>query len=237
MIKTDTRRRVLSPSEETFLTFLCNFVENSNCHFCMAKFRIATMPDMKGDGDTLTYPRMVHAGVTTTEQMAVDLQARTTFTTSDIKGLLDALSYYIAEQTAEGRSMRIDGIGIFKATLALVDGKEREVEGGTKRNAQSVYVRSVKFRPDKQLIARTQERMRLERVSVPKRKLLLATRKERLSAAIAYIEKEGFLRIADYVTLTGLSRTMATMELRLLYAEKLLDIKGRGVHKVYVRRM
>lgn len=88
-----------------------------------------TMPDLRGNGVTPTYPRMVHEGVVTTDKLAEDLQVRSTFTTGDIKGLLATLSEYIAEQTAQGYSLKIDGLGIFSATLALAEGKEREVAG------------------------------------------------------------------------------------------------------------
>lgn len=201
----------------------------------MAKYRMETMPDLRGNGATPTYPRMVHEGVVTTDKLAEDLQARSTFTTGDIKGLLATLSEYIAEQTAQGYSLKIDGLGTFSATLALAEGKEREVAGGTRRNAQSICLRSIKFRPDKELLKSAQKELRLERDPTPQRELLLANRDERLSAALAFIEQEGFLRVADYVALTGLSRTMATSELRAFHSQRLLGIRGRGTHKVYVK--
>lgn len=194
-----------------------------------------TMPDIRSDGQTKTFPAFVRSGTVTTEEMARELQARTSFTTGDIKGLLDALAHYIGEQTAEGRAVQIDGLGTFTATLALVEGKERETEGGTKRNARSVGIRTVRFRPSRHLLSYAQEHLHLERTKPQKRTLLIAQRVERLAAALAHIAEVGLLRVADYVRLTGLPHATAAKELRTLAAEGQLGSQGRYAHKIYVK--
>ena len=58
---------------------------------------------------------------------------------------------------AEGRSVKIDGIGTFTASLVpLYKDKEREgaEEGSEHRNAQSIYVGNVNFRVDKIMLRR-----------------------------------------------------------------------------------
>ena len=62
------------------------------------------------------------------------------------------------------------------------------------------------------------------------------TREERIGLALGYIREHGFLRLSDYVSLSGLSRTTASRELRELASDKSVPIvaQGRLSHKVYV---
>ena len=201
----------------------------------MAKYIMQSTPDLKKDGTRPTYPRLVHAGVTSTRQMAEALQKQSAFSTGDIVGLIEAMGRFIATETALGRSVRIDGIGTFRAALGLAPGKERETEDGPRRNAASVCVRSMHFRPDRRLIALTEEHTDLERARSHKRTLLLETPEARLAAALDFLDQKGFLRVYDYAALTGLSRTMASRELVDFHSAGLLDTQGTGTHKVYVK--
>lgn len=201
----------------------------------MAQFTMRPMNDLNGKEQARTYPHLVHAGVATTEMMAEELQQRTSFTTGDIKGLLESIGHYIAQQTANGYSVKLDGIGTFHATLGLTEGAKAEAPGGTRRNSQSIRVRSVAFRPSRQLIARTQQHCFLERKPNQLPQPQLATREERLAVALQHIARMGFLRVMDYAALTGLARSTAARELKALHAEGLLETQGSGSHKVYVK--
>ena len=200
----------------------------------MAKYTMRTMNDLQAKGKTTTYPKLLNAGMISTQELALYIEKATSYTVGDVKGLLEVLSDYIANQTAQGHSVKLDGLGVFSATLGLVEGTEREEEGGSRRNAASVQVRSIRFRPDRDLIGRADTYCHLERVKTPASTLLIPTREERLAAALDFIRANAFLRTADYVALTGLSRTAAHSELRTFQNEGLLDTRGGGTHKVYV---
>lgn len=201
----------------------------------MAQFIMRKLNDLRNDGETTTFPHLLQTGVTTTNEVARMLQARTSFTTSDVKGLIDALAEIIADETAQGRAVRIDGLGTFKAKLDLVKGKEREVEGGTKRNAQSVRVSSVRFRADKKLVQRTDACAHLERTKEPASSATLEPLEARIERLNDFLTKNPFLRIADYVSFTHLSRSRARTELQSLCDQGFLTTQGRGTHKVYVK--
>ena len=53
-----------------------------------------------------------------------------------------------------------------------------------------------------------------------------------------YLDKHGAMRIADYMELTGLARTAATLELQEFRQDMTsgIDFIGRGSAKVYVKR-
>ena len=60
-----------------------------------------------------------------------------------------------------------------------------------------------------------------------------------MSLALEYLEKHGAMKIANYMALTGLSRTAATLELQEFRQDKSsgIDFIGRGSAKVYVKRL
>lgn len=201
----------------------------------MAKFIMRKMPDLRGDGRQPLYPKMQIEGTTSLQQLAEEIAARSTFKKGEIIGLVGALSDLMAERMADGQSVRLDGIGLFSATLELAEGAAPETEDGTRRNAASVGVRSVSYRPDRTLVGKTARHCRLQRGKGATYELLLPTREARLAAALAHIEAHGLLHVSDYVRLTGMERTAATHELRELSTEGLLGTSGRRPHLVYVR--
>ena len=64
------------------------------------------------------------------------------------------------------------------------------------------------------------------------------SKEERLALALDYLDKHGAMRIADYMELTGLARTAATLELQEFRQDMTsgIDFIGRGSAKVYVKR-
>ncbi len=193
------------------------------------------MPDMNGEGKRVMYPKMLIDGVVDTSDLVEALKGRSTFSAADIKGLLAGLADYIAEQTARGMSVRIEELGTFSAALALKADKEREVEGGRRYKGPSVELRTIRFRPSRALLTAGRKSCRLTRCGEVKKKLLLETEAERLAAALDFIGREGVLRLADFVELTGLGRTRASLELRKWQDEGALVARGRASHKVYVK--
>ena len=61
---------------------------------------------------------------------------------------------------------------------------------------------------------------------------------ERYEMALQYIERNGFMKQAEYVALTGLSRTMASRELKQLCNDPDSEIsrKGRGPAIIYIKK-
>lgn len=200
----------------------------------MAKYTLRKMPDLRGNNTQKVYPQLVHAGNITTAAMARALEGRTSFTTSDIKGLVEAISQYVAEQTALGYAVKIDGLGSFRATLEMPADKAEHVAENGRPNAANVQVKDVIFRSDVKLVQQVRQRIELEHEVVEAAPVLIHTREERLAAALAHITANGFLRIPDYVSITGLNRSAAVRELHALGAEGLLGTQGGGTHKVYV---
>lgn len=207
----------------------------------MAKYFMQEMPDMRKEGETLLYPRMEITGTCETEELVETCIKGSTFNRGEVRGALDLIAGTMARFMAEGRSVRIEGIGLFTPTLTLKKGKEREdAEGNSpRRNAASIEIGRINFRADKSLISETNSHCNLERgSSVKKCRKPKTTAEERLVMAKKYLEENPFLTVTEYSKLVELNRTTAAKELKAWATdtESGITMKGSGTHKVYVRR-
>ena len=206
----------------------------------MAKYFMQEMPDMKKEGETLLYPRMEITGTCETDELVEASIKGSTFNRGEVRGALDLIAGAMARFMAEGRSVRIDGIGLFTPTVKLRKGKEREnIEGNyPRRNAASIEIGGINFRAERTLINETNILCDLERGSgVKKCKRPKTAAEERLEMAKRYLEENPFLTVSEYSKMTELNRTTAAKELKSWAAdtESGITMKGLGTHKVYIR--
>ena len=131
----------------------------------MAEYEMQESNLPNEDGKRVLFPRMRLWGQADLDKIVDKISYASSFTPGDIKGLVKALADEMACQMASGRSVKIDGIGVFSPSLALRDGYERDrgEPGAPKRNAMSIWLNNVNFRADKELIENTGRRCILER--------------------------------------------------------------------------
>ena len=96
------------------------------------------------------YVRPVVNNVLTLNDLAARVESETSFSVSDVKGLVEAFQKDIAVELSLGHSVRIDGLGTFSSALS---GKvERSKEGHLR--LRRPRVRTVNFRPAVALMRR-----------------------------------------------------------------------------------
>ena len=206
-----------------------------------AHYTMQEMPDMAGEGKTRLYPKIIIRNCCVGEEFAEEMAQGSTFSPGEIQGMFLSLYKSLARVMASGRSVKIEGLGTFTPALALRKGKEEEAAdgSGTKRNAASIKVGNIIFRPDKCLVSETNRHCHLVR-SPHKFHLKHSkyTPQERLVIAQRYLDTHPTLTLATYASLTGLGRTKAGEELRQWHETpgSGIGIEGRGPHRVYVRR-
>lgn len=198
-----------------------------------------TLPNK--EGKRVLYPRMRLWQQVNLEEIAQQIHYASSFTPGDIIGLVHELGKEIARQMGEGKSVKIEGLGVFSPSLGLRQDKERESgeKGDSRRNASSLCLRKINFRADKQLLYETSVHCSLERSSVKfARSSQKFTPNERLKLAQSYLTKSPYLQVSDYCKLTGLLRNSAAKELRQWATQPETDIttRGRGSHKMYVKQ-
>ena len=197
--------------------------------------------DLNAEGQTYTYPRFQAGPPCATAELARLAARNTPFTEAEVKAVLALVAEGMAALMAEGRSVRLDGIGTFRPALGLKPGREREQPGAAegRRNAASIRVRTVRYRPDKALVEATAAQCRPERVPGKGRRYVSPyTPEERLARALAFIDEAGSISVGASAALNGLGRTTAGLELRRLAADPASGIAatGAGSHRLYVRR-
>lgn len=159
---------------------------------------------------------------------------------SMILGVLSLVSEKLALCMAEGYSVKLEGIGTFNAKLGVRDDMLPDAfeEGESSRNAKSLLVDGVMYRADKNLIRNTDRKCTLVRGGESRLKKSPFSLEERIEKARDFLKSHMFMRVPDYVSLTGLSRSTAAEELRKLATNPTSGIMSRGSRsqKVYILR-
>ena len=207
----------------------------------MAKYIKQEMPDMAGKGENAVYYRMQTERNIGAEEFIEEVAGiGTGLSEGAVTHVLGQLTHTLARLLADGHTVTVGGLGTFRATLGVMDGKEQETfdTDEPKRNAQSIEVKGVNYRADKALVKDIRVQCRLERGKESRLHRSPYSREERLVRALAFIEEHTVMRVMDYVELTGLSRTTASLELRELCQNPTSGIRSMGqkAGKVYVKR-
>ena len=204
-----------------------------------AKYIKQEVPDLNGTGVTQAYYRMKLTPMN--HQQFVNLCAREgSYDESTILGVLSLVSEKLALSMAEGFSVKIDGIGIFNAKLDVKDDVLQDAfeVGEATHNAKSIMVSGVSYRADNDLIMNTRGKCQLVKGGISRVRKSKYTLEERIQKAKDFLAKNLFMRVPDYVKLTGLSRTSAQQELRKLALDPETGITSRGQRsqKIYLLR-
>lgn len=207
----------------------------------MAEYEMQQLTLPSGEEKPLLYPRLRLQGNVDLEYLARQIAQGTTYAESEVRAAMQEVTRWMAYYMGQGYSVKIDGMGTFTASLGLRKGKERETgePGEQRRNAASICVRDVRFRPDKELVAKTNRECRPVRSTRKfQRSSDKYTPQERLRLALAYLEQHKVMKVLDYCILTGLLHVKASRELRAwsMDPESGIASSGRGSHKVYVKR-
>lgn len=208
----------------------------------MADYVKQELPNLDGKGEDRSYYRILKRGNVNSNQL-IDRICNiggSSLSRGTIIHVLTTVAEEMARQMADGYSVTLDGIGTFSATIGVREGKEQDTFYGeeVKRNAKSLEVKNVTFRSDKELVKEVSRRCDLKRAGVFQIHRSKYNKEERLKLALDYLSSHSVMRIQDYVELTGLSRTSATLELKEFREdpESGITFSGRGTTKVYIKR-
>lgn len=195
------------------------------------------------DGRKRLYPRIADLRAMNHEDLVQDISHTTGMGRAAVTGVLSVLAERMAAWMSQGYSVKIDGLGRFTPSLAMRqehEALESDTEHGH-RNAASIEVARVNFKADRHLIHDIDRQADLERSvhhsTIHPRPSALS-QDERWALLVDYLQQHGFVTCQEYATLTGLSRTRATEELRALAHAQDSPLQGRGraPHRMYVLR-
>jgi len=207
----------------------------------MAKYIKQEMTDLNGKGEEKVYYRMKTEQNIDFKSFAKEVNRyHSIMNRALVENVMTNAMDVLARLLGEGYSVSIDGLGTFKAAIGLKDDKEMDTFDGneSKRNARSLQLTNVNFKADKALIREANKHCKLERAGESRLCHSPFSKEERLKMAQEYLEKHGAMKVADYVEMTQLSRTKATLELKEFRhdASTGIDTIGRRSTLVYVKR-
>jgi len=206
----------------------------------MAEYIKQEVPDMQGTGESRVSYRLKRGHHYTGSEFMAEVRRANPHLSAEVKSAVDLMCAQLARLMAQGDSVTIDGLGTFSATLGMKRGKEVDSfeEGAPRRNATSLCIDGVNFRPDKELVKVTDQWCTLTRGKTRRLRRVKTTPEQRLEMAKKYLRTHPFMSVRDYVYMTGLSRTVATAELVGFREDPATGITftGLGTHKLYVLR-
>lgn len=207
----------------------------------MAKYIKQEFKSIRGEGEASAYYRMETTRRVTMDEFVKEISIPGYgISEATAVQVLSQAATSLARLMARGCAVTIDGIGTFKATVGVCEGKEQDAfaTDEPQRNAQSIEVNGVRYHADKKLVKAVRSQCTLERGKQHRIKHSPYTLEERISRAIAYIEEHGYMRTRDYAELNELSLSTATIELSKVRNDESSGIRaiGRGNSLIYVKR-
>ena len=181
-------------------------------------FDFYASPEPDEEGKTRYHARPVTHQTISTERIVYDIHKKCSLTEGDARGALVALSESLASFLSDGFRVHLEGLGYFQVTLSCPKDANPK-----KTRAQSIRLKSIKFRADKDLKSRLADTV-LVRSTIKKHSARLSVQAidKRLAA---YFQKKQMLTRKDFESLCGMTKTTAQRHLgRLVQEGKIKNI-------------
>ncbi|MGM9755948.1 MAG: hypothetical protein ACI3ZW_09585 [Parabacteroides sp.] len=209
----------------------------------MPKYKLQEMYDVRQTGERRVYPKLDAYRLLDAEEFIEKMHSYDrAISPSVIRAVLMNLSDTLKRMLSLGYTVKVDELGTFSLSLDFDDDKPKVMQQADDKMAyRHVTVKNVNFKVDPSLLKDLRYETELERemsgVKVIKKQLF--TLEQRIERALAVIERDGFIRLTDYAAINNLSRTSASRELKQICADPdgSLEAKGRGSHKVWVKKI
>lgn len=182
-----------------------------------------------GDREDKQVPhaRIISQGTLDTKYMCKMISMSSTISSADVKGVLEALNFWMGFCLSEGNSIELDGLGYFTPTL-----KSKIATDENGKNKVQAEIDSVSFRCATSL----KEQVREAGLELVKKKdTEKLTQEQRLENIMTEVEKNKCINRSTCMKLNRCSRFMALNDLKqLINSNKLMQIGG-GKQTMYIR--
>ena len=207
----------------------------------MAKFKLQEMNDLNNSGKRIVYPKVENHRTLSTDEVCEKMHTyNPAYSSSLVKTVLDDLSDFMVHMMDMGYNIKLDGLGTFSLSIGFTDDKPNEMQGDEdKMLYRKVAVKDVNYKVDTELLDKLKRKVELKRVEGDVQKIQKSqySEEERIQRALGVIEKNGYITLTDYAYINGLSRSMASRELKKICEKEVSPIKssGNGSHKIWVK--
>lgn len=179
------------------------------------------------ENSTHKHARVVPQGKINTEMLCKMISSSSSFSSSDVKGILEGLNFWINFYLSSGNSVELDGLGHFSPTLRT---KRQKSPNGNVRTI--VDINSVAFRCAPTLKQKLRE-AKLESVRKPETPLLLP--EIRLKNILMAVEQQLSINTTTCMQLNSCTRYLALEDLKKLVLTGRLIAVGQGRQTLYIR--
>ena len=209
---------------------------------------------------TRTVYRIKNKGLVTGDDFVREVEHRSGIKASTIQAVLMEVAEELEELLGWGYAVTLPGIGAFSLGVHLKEERSQQLNeellaaelaqrqgkrtgNVAEPNSTAIEPHHINFRKDKVFFKNIKNRfsqLTLSRIGGKGGSRITIDDKgesERIALAMRYLDSHPYIRIADYMSLTGLSRSSAQRELVEFGKSERVDLwpTGRGSHRVYVR--
>lgn len=208
----------------------------------MANYILKEMQNLNAEDGKVVIPKMeVYSQKSLDDLIHYTTQMGSPFSSGVVKGVIDTLQSAMTSWLSNGHTVKLDGIGTFSLSLRFADNKGNLMkDDNDPMSYRHVEVRSLNFKPDARFVKQLRRATELERQApgVVQLRQVKYSPEERIARALEFIDARGIITLSEYATLNGMSRSIASRELKALEADPDVPITSRGAapHKVWVRK-
>ena len=214
----------------------------------MASYVLQEMPDGMGKGECALFPKLQIYSMYDNDKVVKMIHSYSpAFSEGVIRGVLDGLRVALKSALPNGHSVKVDGLGVFSLSLGFDEtegeGESEETSAGKKKQKEKyrhVCARNIRFKVDTELIQDINKENVFERdkSGVKHVRKPDTTLEQRAQKALELLQKHGFFTLDDYARANGVSRSMASRDLKSLTSDPTSGIAERGSHshKVWIGR-
>lgn len=192
------------------------------------KYKLVRTPNPKKDGEVLPYhARFVSEGTVSIDDVIWEMESRSSFSSADIKGMMELLQRVVGDYLYSGRNVELEGIGTFSVSVSC-----RPVMDKKEIRAESVRFSGINYRASVKLRKKLRS-MPVSRVYEDEEKKSF-TADECRARVERYLQRRQYITRNRYMELNHCSRSKACSDLKLLVEEGLLRHHGGGPYSFYM---
>ncbi|MDL2265400.1 HU family DNA-binding protein [Parabacteroides sp. OttesenSCG-928-G07] len=191
------------------------------------KYDLFESPTPKGEVEKRAlHARIVSGRTIRMDRICTEISAFTSFSSADIKGLLQAFSDQIVSHLKYGDEIELEGLGHFSATLYCP-----KTTSEAAIQANDIHFKTVKFRCSKK-IKKALRPMKFERLPKEDRMLSLPD-KQRKENILHFLKTQPVITSSYCMAINQCSRYLALKDIQDLLKEQRLEKLGFGKNIMY----
>lgn len=193
-----------------------------------AEYALFKNPPRKGSTEEpLLHARIVPGRVIRLDRIAKEISSFSSFSSADIKGLLQAFSDQLVEHLEAGDEIDLEGFGHFNISLSCP-----KISHAREVRAEDIRFKSVNFRCSKKITSRLETMCvrRKEGTSAPP----LYTPVQRKANILRHLTEEHTLMSSDCMRINACTRYMALKDLKELLEEGKINKIGKRKITIYM---